>query len=119
MGEFKDNLRALRKSKGLTQDELARAVGITASSICQYEIGKRQPDHEGLLRIAKTLDTTVGELLGEEIKKEPASTGDELIEILEACKDRSDLRSLFALAKDTPPDEIRKTIAMLKVWKDV
>ena len=114
---FPDNLKAIRKSKGLTLKQLGEKVGVTESSISQYETGRRQPDNEGLLRLASALDTTVGELLGEEQKNSP-SKGDELIEILEECRDRSDLRILFKLSKDATPEDIMKAIAVIKALKD-
>ena len=115
--KFPENLKALRKSKGLTLRQLGDMVGVTESSISMYETGKRQPDNEGLLRLAAALDTSVGELLGEEQKNSP-SKGDELIEILEACRDRSDLRILFKLSKDATPDDVMKAIAVIKALKD-
>jgi len=114
--ELPNNIRSARKLEGLTLKQLAEKVGASESTISQYELGKRQPDNEMLLKLSKALDTSVGALLGEQ--KKPASTGDELIEILEAAKERSDLRALFMLAKDTPPDDIKKTISILKALKD-
>lgn len=115
--KFPENLKAMRKSKGLTLKQLGDMVGLTDSSLSLYENGKRQPDNEGLLKLAGALGTTVGELLGEEQKNSP-STGDELIEILEACRERSDLRILFKLSKDATPDDVLKAITIIKALKE-
>lgn len=54
----------LRKSKKMTQEEFAKAIGITRSSYSQYELGNREPDYDILDKIAKFYDVTVDYLLG-------------------------------------------------------
>ena len=48
----------------MTQQQIANAVGITKSTYCGYETGKRQPDIEKLRRLALLLCTSVDELMG-------------------------------------------------------
>lgn len=115
---FAENLRTLRKARGLTLKQLGELVGVSEASVSQYENEKRQPDNEMLLKLAEALDTSVSELLGEEIKKQPVSIGDELIEILEACRERSDLRILFKLSKDATSEDVLKAIAIIKALKN-
>lgn len=59
------NLKKYRKAKGLTQEELAVMVEITASSISQYETGKKTPSFENALKIAEALDCEVADLISE------------------------------------------------------
>lgn len=51
-----ENLRKLRKAKGLKQKELAALVGVTESAISQLENGKRAPSFELSLKLAEALD---------------------------------------------------------------
>ena len=51
-----ENLRKLRKAKGLKQKELAAIVGVTESAISQLENGKRAPSFELSLKLAEALD---------------------------------------------------------------
>lgn len=44
MFNFKDKLIELRKSRGMTQDELAKALKVARSTIGNYEKGLREPD---------------------------------------------------------------------------
>lgn len=60
-------LRELRVKKGLSQQELGNAIGVTKVSVCGYESGTRIPNLEKLIRIADTLETTTDYLLGREI----------------------------------------------------
>lgn len=57
------NIRALRKKKELTQEELAYKADLDYSYINQIENGKRNPSMEAVERIAKALGTKVQNLL--------------------------------------------------------
>lgn len=64
---LKDNLRAVRKGKGLTQKEVADKLGMSDARYNQYETGKRVPDYETLLRLAEFLNVNTSFLLDEGI----------------------------------------------------
>lgn len=61
---FSDNLKRARKRVGLTQQQIADALGITKSTYCGYETGKRQPSIPKLRRLALLLCTSSDDLLG-------------------------------------------------------
>ncbi len=61
----------LRKAKGLTQKELASRVGVTNKAVSKWERGLNFPDLAIMGDLAKSLDTTVAELLSDgEVSKE-------------------------------------------------
>lgn len=59
-----------RKSCGLTQKEVAKALNVTAATYSRYENGLIQPDPEMLKRIATLMNTTVDFLLGVQVQKD-------------------------------------------------
>lgn len=59
------NLRAIRKSRGLTMKELGKKVDLSESAIGYYETGKREPKYEILLKLGEALDCSVFDILGE------------------------------------------------------
>ena len=63
--ELGKNIARLRKLNKLTTTELSMRAGIKQSYLSQIENGKRTPRIDVLQRIAKELDVTVSELLGE------------------------------------------------------
>lgn len=66
----KTPLYALRKKRGLTQKQIADAVGVEPNHISKLENGDRKLSPEWLERLSKVLNCTKAELLGEE----PAET---------------------------------------------
>ena len=65
-----ENLKSARKSKVLTQDELAVRLNVVRQTISKWEKGLSVPDAEMLIKIAEILEVSVGELLGEKIENE-------------------------------------------------
>ena len=61
------NIKALRKAKGLSQEELAIKLNVVRQTVSKWEKGLSVPDAEMLVQIAEVLDTTVNILLGQEI----------------------------------------------------
>lgn len=57
-------LRQLRRMKDLTQRELAEAVHLSPATIGLYEVGKRLPDHNTLVKLADFFNVSVDYLLG-------------------------------------------------------
>ena len=64
MATFKDMLKYLRNREGLSQAELAQKIGLGASTISMYEVGKREPDFETLETIADFFNVDMNFLLG-------------------------------------------------------
>ena len=64
MSEFKDMLKYFRMRESLSQSELAEKLGVSASTISMYEVGKREPDFETEERIADFFNTDLNTLRG-------------------------------------------------------
>lgn len=70
-----ENIAALRKKQGMSQQSLADAVYVTRQTISKWEKNLSVPDADALIRLADALDTTVQSLLGqpEEAQTPPPS----------------------------------------------
>ncbi len=66
---LKDNIKQLRKSKGLSQEELAIKLNVVRQTISKWEQGLSVPDSEMLVSISEVLETPVSTLLGENISE--------------------------------------------------
>jgi transcriptional regulator with XRE-family HTH domain len=68
VADFGRNLRDLRRARGMTQAQLAAAVGLSASSkgyISELELGRKMPTTTLLIRLARYFSVSVDALLGE------------------------------------------------------
>jgi putative transcriptional regulator len=60
-----ENIKAIRKSRGLSQEELAIKLNVVRQTISKWEQGLSVPDAEMLISISEALETPVSTLLGE------------------------------------------------------
>ncbi|MBR1373820.1 helix-turn-helix transcriptional regulator [bacterium] len=67
-----ENIKTLRKAKGLSQEELAIKLNVVRQTISKWEKGLSVPDSSMLMLLADELDTSVSTLLGEPVT-EPAA----------------------------------------------
>ena len=71
--EFYEKLQELRKSRGLTQEELAEALFVSRTAISKWESGRGYPSIDSLKEISRFFSVSIDELL----------TGEKLISIAE------------------------------------
>ena len=64
-----ENIRAVRKSKGLSQEELAVKLNVVRQTISKWEQGLSVPDSNMLISLSEALDTPVSVLLGEIVEQ--------------------------------------------------
>ena len=79
--EFNEKLQELRKSKGLTQEELAEALYVSRTAISKWESGRGYPSIDSLKELSKFFTITIDELL----------TGEKLLFIAEK-ENKSNIR---------------------------
>ena len=95
---FQDNLKALRKKKGITQEELAARLNVVRQTVSKWEKGLSVPDSELLI----ILEVPVSRLLGSKIEAEeqPDALAEQLSRINEqlAIKNRRAKRVWKAIA---------------------
>lgn len=64
---FSENLKTLRKRKGLSQESLAAQIHVTRQTVSKWEKGISVPDVDMLIKLADILEASVSELLGQKI----------------------------------------------------
>lgn len=120
---FSENLRNLRKKRGLTQKQAAEIFGVSQSTYALYENGKREPSFELLMQMADYFETPCDMLLGHAIKSAQKVTYSHVIAALSGVMGTG-LFSLETISSDDtsitaiiPTD---KTIAdFLARWRSI
>ena len=80
--EFHFKLQELRKSKGITQEELAEVLFVSRTAVSKWESGRGYPNIDSLKAIARFFSITIDELL----------SGDELLTIAEEDQKQTEKR---------------------------
>lgn len=101
---FADNLKQLRKEKGMTQTQFASEFNIATGTIAMWETGKRTPDTETLKKIARFFNVSIDFLLDNE-----KNSSNDLEELPE------ELIILNRNAKNTTPENRKKLLEMAKI----
>ena len=78
-----ENIKALRKSKGLSQQDLADKLNVVRQTISKWEQGLSVPDSDLLIALSEALETPVSTLLGETVTESEADQVKALSEKLE------------------------------------
>ena len=79
-----ENIRTIRKSKGLSQEDLAEKIHVVRQTVSKWEQGLSVPDADLLLALSDTLETPVSTLLGETISAPETDEIKTLAEKMEA-----------------------------------
>lgn len=89
---FQDNLKALRKKKDFTQEELAARLNVVRQTVSKWEKGLSVPDSELLIKLAEISEVPLSQLPGSKIEAEeqPDALAEQLSRINEqlAIKNR-------------------------------
>lgn len=114
-----ERLRDLRKSRGITQEKIAQALGVQRTTYNRYETGGIQPPSDIILKLAEYFNTTSSYILGEvddpappKQKQDELGFGDRLKKIIE--KKNITEKKLSELA-GIPTEIISKIISENKV----
>ena len=78
-----ENIKAIRKSKGLSQQDLAAKLNVVRKTVSKWETGLSVPDSDLLIALSEALETPVSTLLGETVVESEADAVKALSEKLE------------------------------------
>ena len=114
--KFKDNLKELRKKKGLSQVELAEKLGFSKSLIGLYETGDRKPSFEALEAIADFFNISTDYLMGKD-DKSVYYLDPEAAEMAQQIYDNPELRILFDASRKVSKEDLQFVVDMVKRLK--
>jgi transcriptional regulator with XRE-family HTH domain len=107
MTKVAKNIKNARTKKNMTQLELADMVGVSYQAVSNWERGNSMPDIAKITDIAKALDISVSELLGED------NGSDAIVKVIEKSEEPLSSEELATVAPILPPknleEEINKT----------
>jgi transcriptional regulator with XRE-family HTH domain len=115
---------SLLEKHGVTAYKVAKATGITTSTLTSWKQGKYVPKPDKLQKIADYFGVSLGYLMGTEeepnaVDKEnnPIVLDDEALELLEELKTRPEMRTLFSVSKKATKEDILKAVKIIEALK--
>lgn len=110
MGNFSSVFKALRLKSGLTQDEMAKKIGVSRSAIGMYEAGEREPNFEILECIADLFNVDIDYLLGvkqtTEVIPDTYYLNDEARDMANFLFENPDYKVLFDASRKVKKEDI-------------
>ncbi len=97
-----ENIRALRKEKGLTQEQLAEVLGVTAGAVYKWEAGLSVPELALLIELADFFDASLDAVIGYELKDNRQKATAERLLLCLRQKDASGLAEAEKALKKYP-----------------
>lgn len=122
MNKNGDRIALLREKHGLTQEDLARKLGLSRASLSHYETSRREPDHETINKIASFFRVSTDFLLGrtENAERQLDPEVRDFVDSLELSDD--DILEKFALTVDgqkLTAEEARRFIAFVRAERSL
>ena len=90
-----ENIKAIRKSKGLSQQDLAVKLNVVRQTVSKWEQGLSVPDSDMLISISEALETPVDTLLGETVIETEKAISEKLAVINWQLAQRRNTRRKF------------------------
>lgn len=115
-----ERIRKERENKGLSQLELAEFLGISNTTLSQYENAQRMPSDDVKIKLAEIFDCTVDYLLGRTNVKRPyfAVRDDFTNEFLKVINERPEIRLLLRTMKNAPARDVKLAIKILEAFTE-
>jgi transcriptional regulator with XRE-family HTH domain len=115
---------SLLEKHGVTAYKVAKATGITTSTLTSWKQGKYVPKPDKLQKIADYFGVSLGYLMGTEeepnaVDKDnnPIVIDDDALELLEELKNRPEMRTLFSVSKKATKEDILKAVKIIEALK--
>ena len=108
--EFGSRLRAARLSLGYTQEQMAYATGINLARYSKYEIGRSEPPHRILCRIADVADADLNYLITGEKRENLGDAGAPTDRLLDLLPSMPTMAVVY--------DRQRRLMAHNEMWRD-
>lgn len=117
-----DNIKKWREIRNLKQSELAELIGVSDKTVSSWEINRTEPKMGMVEKISTALHCKKTDIIGIDEPLDTASDSnyyldDETRQIAQEVFENPELRSLFKVARDIPPERLKAHIDFMKNLK--
>ncbi|WP_286080136.1 helix-turn-helix domain-containing protein [Parablautia intestinalis] len=111
---FTNNLKKLLADNNMTYRELSEKLGVKASSISMWMNGNSLPRMGLLDKLADLFNVSVEYLITNKEKKQGYYLNEETAKLAQEMFEDEDMRSLFDMKRDMPPERFKAHIEFMK-----
>ncbi|AEE95322.1 helix-turn-helix domain-containing protein [Mahella australiensis] len=121
---FNEIIKQLRLEKGLSQKEIANAIGVDRTTYNKYETGKSQPDFDTVQKLADFFGVSVDYLLGRsdtrnsDVIEEAIKDDPELERIWNMLNNREEVRVMFKKIADLKPADVKRILKIIEIVEE-
>lgn len=119
--DVKDLIKARRVELGLSQEEVARAVGVSDATVSRWESGEiENMGRSRIVKLAQVLQITPAAIMGwedDERPKSPFPRNGDTMALRERLRRQPGARMLLHVTEDATEDEIRQYVAVIKALR--
>lgn len=104
----------------ITSYKVGKDTGIASATFSDWKNGRSVPKQDKLIKIAEYFDVSIDWLMGNSDTRKMINTtkwDDETLEMMEEVHKNPELRMLFKATKNLSPEDIKKTVEMIKIFK--
>ena len=103
-------IKTMRMSRGLSQAQLARKIGVGQSTVAMWENGSRIPSWDAIDSLSDVFNTPPSAIIDGERPDE-----DRIVwELRESLRRNPDLKILFSLTKNASPKTVKQAVAVVR-----
>lgn len=117
---FQNRLKKAMEIRDMKAVDLAKSSGISKSRISQYVNGVYEAKQEAVYKLALALNVSEGWLMGYDVpmqRSAPADESDDVMELLDALRNRPEMRMLFSVSKDATREDIERAVAIIEALR--
>lgn len=110
-----DNIKRIRKLKGLTQEDVAQKLDVSSKTISSWEINRTEPSMLHLEQLALLFGCNKSDLIDDE-NQQKYYTDEKTATIAQEWHDKPGFHLVADACKDAKPEDFEKIAEMIKLW---
>lgn len=112
-----NNIKRIRTARGMRQSDMADKLNVSSKTVSSWEVNRTEPNMGMIEQIAKVLNCSKSDLIGDDGVTETYYTNPETARLAQELFDNPDMRILFDAARDSDPNDLQMAADLLKRLK--
>lgn len=112
-----NNIKRIRTARGMRQSDMADKLNVSSKTVSSWEVNRTEPNMGMIEQIAKVLNCSKSDLIGDDGVTETYYTNPETARLAQELFETPGMRILFDAARDSDPKDLQMAADLLKRLK--